>query len=291
MCLAMMANHSLITSCTIIFHNAINLSLCHSLKKMTFLAFSFISFIVICGSPLLASSPLNSLDLDGDGKPDRVVFEGSPGGYAFTVTVNGIRYDGDGDHISGKFEIVDIDSTDGLREIAIPQSGPSDDYSTTFLIYRQGKIQKIGKIPGTYDLKVDGAGIIHTMVRGKILHTWFFPGAFVLDKKHIPHMVEQPLYPMETPYVGERGYLRYTMGTECTTKQSFQLRASPTDSTIVRTLNPGEKFKIMASDNKRWCVVQTSMGTWGWFEVVRYNKVVPLGIEAGELMDGLCMAD
>jgi hypothetical protein len=262
------------------------------IKKIeTLLTISLISFLAFFGASLLAAAPSNYLDLDGDGKPERIVFEGKSGGDTFSVIVNGVRYDGEGENIDGKFEIVDIDSTDGLREIAIPEEGPSDDYYTTFLIYRNGKIQKIGKIPGTYDLKIDGSGIIYTMFPGKILHTWFFPAAFVLDKKHVPYLVEQPLYPMEAPYVGESGYRRYTMGTECTAKRTFPLRASPMDSTIIRTLNPGEKFKIVASDNKKWCVVETNFGTWGWFEVVRYNIVVPLGVEAGEVIDGLFMAD
>ncbi|MFA6472623.1 MAG: SH3 domain-containing protein, partial [Candidatus Latescibacterota bacterium] len=229
-----------------------------------------------------------SIDIDGDGKPDSIVFEGKRGGDIFTVTVNGVRYDGNGDYIRGTYAIVDIDSTDGLREIAIPESGPSDDYATTFLIYSQGKIKKIGKIPGTYYLKTDGTGIIQTMVRGEILHTWFFPAAFVLDENHTPRMVEQPLYLMKVPKMGFSGF---TIGAECTAKSNFPLQASPTDSRIIATLTPGKKFTVVASDNKKWCIVQTSFGILGWFEVVRYNIVLPLRVEAELLMDGLCQAD
>jgi hypothetical protein len=53
---------------------------------------------------------------------------------------------------------------------------------------------------------------------------------------------------------------------------------------------PGEKFTIMASDNIRWCVVQTGAGIWGWFEVLP-GIVLPAGVRPLDLMDGLCMAD
>lgn len=238
---------------------------------------------------LLTAAPQKLVDLDGDGKPESIVFAGKPCGDTFTIIVNDIRYEGKGNYISGRFDIVDIDSTDGVREIAVPEWGPSDDYATTFLIYRQGKIQKIGKFPGSGNMMhLDGSGVLHTLVRGAILHTWFFPAVFVLDENHIPRMVEQPLYPKKVP---KSDFTGFSMGVECTAKPSFSLRASPTDSTIVRTLNPGEEFTIVASDNKRWCVVQTSVGIWGWFEVNRFGIVLPTGVRADELMDGLFYAD
>lgn len=234
-------------------------------------------FLAVSSVFLIAAAAPKPVDLDGDGTPDSIAFECHSNGDEFTVTVNGIRYDGRGESIAGTYAIVDIDSTDGVREIAVPEYGPSDDEATTFLLYRQGKIFKIGKIPWRGDTPhVDGSGIIHTMVRGSILHTWFFPAAFTLSREHTLRMVEQPLYPM---------------GTKCTVRRSFPLRASPTDSTIVATPGAGETFTIVASDNTRWCVVQTSMGTWGWFELDRYDTVLPHRMRADELMDGLSHAD
>ncbi|MHB9027944.1 MAG: hypothetical protein ACYC9O_04190 [Candidatus Latescibacterota bacterium] len=200
--------------------------------------------ITVLSAILPCAGATNDVDLDGNGKPDRIIFEGKPDGNTFTIIVNGVRHEGKGNYISGRYEIVDIDSTDGLREIAVPEWGPSDDYATTFLLYRQGKIREIGKIPGAGNMmRVDGSGMIHTMVRGQVLHTWFYPAAFTLDEKHTLHMVEQPLYPMFTP---KGGFTGFSQGTECTAKRSFPLRASPTDLTIVRTLVPGEKFTIVA---------------------------------------------
>ncbi len=249
--------------------------------------FNIIIF-AICSLFLLSASPQKSIDLDGDGKPDQIMFEGKPDDNVFTIIVNDVRYEGKGNYICGMYEIADIDSTDGVREIAIPERGPSDDYATAFLLYNQDKIREIGKIPGAGNMMCwDGSGIIHTMVRGSILHTWFFPAAFVLDKKHTLHMAEQQLYPMNIPKIGFTGFSR---GANCTAKRNFPLQASPADSTIIRTMTPGEKFTIVASDNKRWCVVQTSVGTWGWFEI-RNGVVLPAGVRPLELMDGLCMAD
>jgi hypothetical protein len=247
-------------------------------------------FLTVCGLFLLSpAAPPIAVDIDGDGAPDRIVFEGKPDGDTFKIIVNGIRYEGKGNRISGRYEIVDIDMTDGLKEIAVPEWGPSDDYATTFIRYISGKFIYMGKIPGSGKMmSVDGSGIIHTMVRGSFLHTWYFPATFVLDKKHTLHMVEQPIYPMRVPSADD--FWNFTNGAQCTTKQRFPLLASQKDTTIVATMMPGEKFTIVASDNQRWCVVQTSVGTWGWFEVVR-GIVFPAGVRAFDLMDGLCMAD
>ncbi len=251
--------------------------------------FCLMAVIFAVSAFLTTAGAQNDVDLDGDGKPDRIVFEGKPGGDTFAITVNNVRYTGTGECLDGTYAIVDIDSTDGLREIAITEDGPSDDYATTFLRYAAGRFFYMGKIPGSGKMmEIDGSGGLKTTVRGSILHTWFFPAVYVADTNHTLRMVEQTLYPMLTPM---GSFSNFSQGTQCTVKRSFSLCASPENLTIVATLNPGDKFTIVASDNKHWCVVQTSLGIWGWFEVIGYATVLPAGVSALELIDGLCMAD
>lgn len=217
------------------------------------------------------------VDLDGDRKMDLVSFACDTSRYGdFEVTVNGSQFVGRGEFLVGTYSIVDIDTTDLVREIAVFEYGASDDDMSTFLEYDQGQLRSVGRIPGTSTIQIDGSGIVHTMARGDVLHTWFYPAAFGLDANHELHHVEQSLYPM---------------GTVCVLKRPLPLVASPVNSFVVARACPGDTVTIVASDNRCWCVVETGSGIWGWFRVERLSKVLPLGLDAWEVFDGLSGAD
>ncbi len=225
----------------------------------------------------------SDFDLDGDGLVDCVCFTSEPVRYGdwgvyeeFVLKVNDSVYSGRGDNLDGNYEIVDIDTTDALKEIAVPESGPSDDYATRFFYYDGRDIVPMRRLPGTYNLKVDGSGVINTVQRGAILHTWFHPARYRLTDERSLEFVKQDLYEMNWPV---------------TLKEELPLRAARDDDAIVKVLLPGDKVTILASDNKRWCLVETADGTRGWFAVEEYHRIVGTGKWAYEVFDGLSFAD
>jgi hypothetical protein len=144
-----------------------------------------------------AASSTGSIDIDGDGKGDRIQFKCEKWSHKFWISINGSELSGTGEYLEGVYSIVDIDSTDAFKEIAIPEVRPSDDYATTFLLFEKGVVRNIGQLPSTYELTIDGSGRIHTQMRGETLHTWFYPATYTLDLNHNLHKIDQPLYPRE----------------------------------------------------------------------------------------------
>jgi hypothetical protein len=85
--------------------------------------------------------------LNGDGLQDHLVLicydaeaifgYGSFGYTRFILEVLGFDMEyGRGSNLDGQVQIVDIDTTDVFKEIAVPESGPSSDDATLFFISR-----------------------------------------------------------------------------------------------------------------------------------------------------------
>lgn len=175
------------------------------------------------------------------------------------------------------FKIVDIDSADNIKEIAVSESGPSDDYATTFYYSDGIKLISMGKIPGSFrDIKIDSSGILRTRSRGKVLHTWFHPDNYKLSEKHLLIHVPQDLY---------------AMNWKVTVKKPLDLLKSRNKTSIAFTLKVGEKVTILSSDNKEWCLVENSTGDKGWFAIDGYNTIRGTSEYASKYFKGLSYAD
>ena len=205
-------------------------------------------------------------DLNGDSVLDTIDYKITKNYYEFTLKVNGAEYNGQGD----------IDTNDKFLEIAIKESGPSDDFATYFFYYENDTIVKMGKLPGTYDIIIDGSGIINTRKRGKILHTWFFPAEYRLNDIHHLEFIDQELYIMNRSF---------------SMKDTLNIQKSPDDSTIIVTVYPGDRITIIGCDNKKWCLVETSNNINGWFAVKGYSHIIGIGKDVYEIFDGLSNAD
>jgi len=228
----------------------------------------------------------NRTDLNGDGVKDEVRFEYTTydqgenyGGY--TLCVNDTSIDGYGENLYGFYKVVDIDVNDGIKEIAISEAGPSDDYATTFYCYDGRRIMHMGKISGAYEVddrhvKIDGSGIIQTISRGRVLHTWFYPDAYRLSDEHKLEHIDHELY-----------WMNYSVGV----KMALPLQKTRASDESTITLQPGDQIKILMSDNREWFLVEDSRGIKGWFAVDGYDEIRGLGKPADEVFEGLCHAD
>jgi len=162
---------------------------------------------------------------------------------------------------------------DGRREIAITEQGPSDDLATHFFTLVGDTILAMGTLPDSYDMTLDGSGIVRTTARGQILHTWFHPAYWRLDASHRLVEIELPLY---------------AMNRSVRVLRPLTLRRSPTDARPGPRLLAGEQATILASDDVRWCLVRAASGATGWFALENWRIE---GREPHEYFEGLSYAD
>ena len=189
-------------------------------------------------------------DLDGDGHLDYIhvwflnIGE-EIGNERFVVEVNRASMICLGTSLNIDVKIVDIDSTDQYREIAISERGPSDDHATFYFRFIAGDLKMIGKVPTSprFEQVADGSGEIKTENRGKILHTWFYPCTFRYD-----YIFNELKEVRNGPII---------MNTPVTLKVDLEVRQSPVSDGIAGVIKKGEKATILDTNDNR--VVQNSI--------------------------------
>jgi len=120
------------------------------------------------------------VNLDDDDRQERVyVYLTEEDGWpTFHVAVNGQSFDHvlnipDESVLSNPdlwYAITDIDCSDGRKEIAILDVGPSSDFTTTFLAYEGGEACLLGRVSGILDARTTNkneVGILMTRVGGQ----------------------------------------------------------------------------------------------------------------------------
>jgi hypothetical protein len=214
------------------------------------------------------------MDLNGDSIPDTIDYKILENKYQFTLQVNNALYEGYGEGLYSDYQIVDINQIDSYKEIAVKETGPSDDYAVQYFFYDGEEIKRMGHI-SNMNLVLDGSGIIKTKTRGSILHTWWFDDTFELNDDHILENVSPELVEMDS---------------KLTMKKKLILYQSRDSNEISAELLPGENVMITLTDNKKWCLVEADNGKKGWFAIEK-SGIQGTNIHASEFFDGLCMVD
>ncbi len=218
-------------------------------------------------------------DINGDGKKEliKLTVERFEGYVTTTLYVNELSVIVPGYDPAGYFDVVDIDNKDNVKEIAVIDIGPSDDYTTSFYYFNGTNLLSMGTIPWTYkDMTFNGFGKIITKTRGKILDTWFYDDDFVISENH------------ELVHVPKKLYAR---DTTVTLLAELPLQTSSLNSKIITTLQKGEVAKIVGCDDIAWCVIKKSDGVDGWFAVENFDMVKDVGMHAQDVFLGLSNAD
>jgi hypothetical protein len=224
------------------------------------------------------------VDLDGDGKVENIIFasfgmrEGQSSS-TFVLRIHGNMGVYDGDNLLGNFKIVDIDTTDSLKEIAVPEEGPSDDHRVYYLRYYDSKITMIGSIPSSLRASqtiIDGSGIIRARTRSDIIDTWWYLGVYYFSD--------------ETCSIEELPQAEYEYGRRVTLLVDLPLYVDETMTTLRCIVKKNEHGTISKTDNKSWCYFEGEGGVRGYFPV-NGSKVLHLDKRSSDVFGGLRFAD
>lgn len=203
------------------------------------------------------------IDLDGDGTVDEVYMDYDFDTFETLFTINDVEYSGQLDEwffycnsFVDVYYIVDLDSLDNYKEIALCGSGLSSDPEFHFIRFEDGTASYLGSIyTHNYELDIRGDGTIVCGGRLKVLQTWAAPFMWELQDGKI-NFVEQEWY---YPYVNT-----YFYGI---TKQSktLNLYESPDLGSDSITVEPTEDtINFGVTDNKEWVQFFRGDGVEGW---------------------------
>ena len=214
-----------------------------------------------------------TVDLDGDGKMETVIYEPqSSDGVSYEILFF-IESEADNEYVDSlgdwSFEnlitpsldyyfIVDLDSTDPYREIALLDEGMSGDPEFHFLRYQEGEHIYLGSVftDSSYDeLMINGDGKIVGSGRLSILQTWNAPFTWVLEEGKIK-LLEEDFY---SPYVSVDSEQIVTQVEKITVYSEADLESEATE------LEPSDAVvNFGTTDNKNWVQFYRTDGVEGW---------------------------
>ena len=251
----------------------------------------FLTFAVFTAPSVASVDPSEvvhmTCDLDGDGVTEVIEFfmeakHSSSASFIddFTIVVNGDSTSHFSEVPTGEIICVDIDSLDNFMELAVSESGPSDDPAVFFFRYIGGELVELGKLPGRLNatragMVVDGSGEVQAHCRGHLLHTWFYACKFRLNAGNGFDLVREDFYPM---------------GANLELREQLSLVSAPGGLNLSAVLPPGAKLTIVGSDDVRWCLVESEGSSQGWFELVDSGTLAD-GRRVHDVFHGLWNAD
>jgi hypothetical protein len=200
-----------------------------------------------------------SMDVNGDGVMDSITLtieQDSEIGTTRTLRVNQTSTVIVSGNPQMYFGIVDLNTTDGIKEVALSDEGPSGDPTTEFYRFDGSAIVKIGSTQGLYEsMDFDGAGTLTTQTRATMLDTWFFEDQFTLDSTGMLVHVEKDFYER----LGDMN--------DITAVAAVGFETSPTSPIPAFEAAAGDVITIIGCDNVAWCKVKNAAGVEGWFQV------------------------
>ncbi len=226
-------------------------------------------------------------DLDGDGSEDVLLYSLlDDEGMSFNLSANEVGIDQDGCYMADTAYIIDLDTTDPYKEVAVSEYGPSDDLMVHILRFDGSSWTVLGYIPGFVAVAEDGTpgetsvingdGTVDTMRRGEVVSTWFFTARYQLEGESLVWQ-EAEAYDMEIPV---------------TLLVDLPLTATPEGGEEVITLPMGTETVIKQTDNFSWISFPLEDGTIGYARLGDDGfSIAALGLSTYEVFEGLNFAD
>jgi len=198
------------------------------------------------------------------------------------------------------FVICDLDASDGYRELALMDYGPSDDYTTAFFRYEDGALRYLGAVEGLiYNIftekpgfALDGAGSVTSTLRLGVLQTWWAEAVWRLGESGELERVPQEVY-----YATPQTYYNFDTGeiqTARPLRKALLAYAEPRADAETHVLEAGTEITLLGTDNVGWVLAETG-GEQFWIRLDERRKTfveTPEGmVYAGEVIPYLNYAD
>jgi len=224
------------------------------------------------------TSKTTIVDLDGDNVQDTVMFSLDAMSFdRYLITVNNCSLICQGSSVSDSILIIDIDTADVFKEIAVGGGEPDDSYLTAIYWYNGNKIDSVGIVEEEYsEYMIPGNRKISTTKRTDFLGTHGYRVTCYLEPDH-------KLYEMPEKWTEE--------DIELTLKTTIPLWRYINDSNPKIQLKEGDKIVVLVSDRERACLVETSKGKRGWLIVGKNGKVNGTEYGLDQAFDGIHYAN
>lgn len=213
-------------------------------------------------------SDTSEADLDGDGETDYITLRLDEEGGFFELSVNNMIISGAGYGSDIGMEIVDLDSEDLLKEVAVYYSGSMP--CTDFYRYTSDGIVSLGRVSGTIDsIEIIGDGSIIAEIKSSLLEGLVFPGPLSLtDGRLIPEPPESGLY---------------MISTEVRVLKPITINVEGTDSNM--TLIVGEELILVQSDNESKVLLETQTGLQSWLNIDKNYMIMGTAYKLNEVFE------
>ncbi|MDP4090263.1 MAG: SH3 domain-containing protein [Bacillota bacterium] len=199
-------------------------------------------------------------DMDGDGKADEIRFNilngvlSINGEYINTVECSGLL----------DFNIVDLDKSDGHKEVYLRYFGEDDTNTHLFFNYEQGTINAVGLVQHG-EPTIDGSG---KAVFKNTLTQFFETSAVDMDyryfKDNVLRIQPKDMYEMANINGDNNKAGNYQI---IKAKKKLNIYKEKDSKEVSAVLAVGEEVKLIGSDLKNWVLVENSKGVRGWFQV------------------------
>ena len=242
-------------------------------------------------------------DLDGDGTENAVRFWLAPneyGWYDAHLSIDGadcteaMYAARGGNHFDCPDEywwaVTDLDTADGLLEIAVQDWGPSDDLSTSFFRFDGKALTYLGAPEGflyfqngAATMTVGGDGTLRSQWRLSVVQTWWTMVTYALGGDGRIAVVPQDFY--TSTFENQQ------------TELLAPLYGYDAPNGTKRILPAGTKAQIVGTDNVEWVKLLLSDGGAVWLHLLgegeyKYQFECPDGpVYTWEALSDLCMAD
>jgi len=200
------------------------------------------------------------VDINGDGKLDEISISVISESGDFVLKINEISIKdkvGEEEEVDG-FIVVDIDTTDKYKEVAVHNPGPSSDDEYVIYYYDGKRIIEMGRIRRWP--KFLGNGII---LVDDWMGFWSKRDKYVLNNK----TRKLDFIPQEFYYVG----------VEAKVKESFPIYRKRESSEIVANLKPDSKILIILCDaspkdcESHYYLIKSETGLIGWAKLKSFQ--------------------
>lgn len=157
--------------------------------------------------------------------------------------------------------VVDIDETDGFKELVLYDQGPSFDPEDYYYYYNGKELVSMGIVVGHINDAYDKVrnyienGILHGAIRSDILGTTWYNWDYKLNSEHMLEEIPCGAFKVNIPIIATEDINIYSL-------KSLSSKSMP--------YKAGTYFTAIGTDLNEWIEVKLEDGSKGWINVSEY---------------------